>query len=209
MVWSGQSHSEEPVTELSVANQFVYGWSPDGQQLLLSVERGDTHLHEIWLVPSESMKSRAAIVGRKIISDPGYDLYQPHFSPDGQWIVFEAIQQAPSLESILYVMPAGGGSWSRVSQGKHWDDKPCWSPDGRSIYFVSGEGGFFNVWGVRFDPTKGTSVGDAYRITMLENPGRMIPNVINLVALSLNQNKLVLTVEERSGGIWELDNVDQ
>jgi Tol biopolymer transport system component/DNA-binding winged helix-turn-helix (wHTH) protein len=209
MVWSGQSHSEEPVTELSVANQFVYGWSPDGQQLLLSVERGDTHLHEIWLVPSESMKSRAAIVGRKIISDPAYDLYQPHFSPDGQWIVFEAIQQAPSLESILYVMPAGGGSWSRVSQGKHWDDKPCWSPDGRSIYFVSGEGGFFNVWGVRFDPTKGTSVGDAYRITMLENPGRMIPNVINLVALSLNQNKLVLTVEERSGGIWELDNVDQ
>jgi Tol biopolymer transport system component/DNA-binding winged helix-turn-helix (wHTH) protein len=209
MVWSGQSRNEEPATESRTADQYVYDWSPDGQRLLVSIERSDDHLHEIWLMPVTAGEAHAEPAAQKIISDSGYDLFQPHFSPDGRWIVFEAIRQAPKIESILYVMPAGGGPWSRISQGKYWDDKPCWAPDGKTIYFVSGGGGFFNVWGIRFDQATGKSVGKAFRITALENPGRMIPNTISLVGLSLNQNKLVLTVEERSGGIWVLDNVDQ
>ena len=31
---------------------------------------------------------------RKIISDPAYDLFQPRYSPDGRWIVFEAIKDS-------------------------------------------------------------------------------------------------------------------
>jgi len=37
----------------------------------------------------------------------------------------------------------------------------------------------------------------------------MIPQRISLVALSLSQDKLVLTTEEVSGSIWVLDNVDR
>jgi hypothetical protein len=36
-----------------------------------------------------------------------------------------------------------------------------------------------------------------------------IPRWIPAVDLSLNQQKLVLTMEEVSGGIWVLDNVDR
>jgi len=75
------------------------------------------------------------------------------------------------------------------------------------IYFLSARGGFFNVWGIRFDSTNGKPVGDAFRVTAFENPGLMIPDSIPLVDLSLNQDKLVLTMEERSGSIWMLDNV--
>ena len=40
-----------------------------------------------------------------------------------------------------------------------WADKPRWSPDGRTIYFVSRRvTGFLNVWGIRFDQTKGEPV---------------------------------------------------
>jgi hypothetical protein len=35
----------------------------------------------------------------------------------------------------------------------------------------------------------------------------MIPNWIPIVELSLNQEKLVLTMAEVSGSIWVLDNV--
>jgi hypothetical protein len=50
-------------------------------------------------------------------------------------------------------------------------------------------------------------VGEAFRVTAFENPGLMIPDLIPLVQLSLNQDKLMLTLEERSGSIWVLDNV--
>ena len=161
---------------------------------------------EIWRLPVVAAGSHAEPEARKIIADPAYDLFQSHFSPDGRWIVFEAIRFSP-VESTLYVMPAAGGPWTLISKGKPWDDKPNWSPDGKTIYFVSARSGFFNVWGIRFDSTKGRSVGEAFRVTAFENPGLMIPDLIPLVQLSLNQDKLVLTMEERSGSIWVLDNV--
>jgi hypothetical protein len=37
----------------------------------------------------------------------------------------------------------------------------------------------------------------------------MIPNAIPLVGLSVTQDKVAVTVEERSSSIWVLDNVDQ
>ena len=46
-------------------------------------------------------------------------------------------------------------------------------------------------------------------MTAFENPSLMIPDRIAFVALSLNQNRLVLTMEEVSGSIWVLDDVDR
>jgi hypothetical protein len=106
-------------------------------------------------------------------------------------------------------MPAAGGPWTRITDGKHWDDKPRWSPDGRKIYFVSGRGGFFNVWGIHFDFSKGKPVGEPFRVTAFENPAMMLADWIPNVGFSLTQDKLVLTMEERSGSIWVLDNVDR
>jgi hypothetical protein len=67
----------------------------------------------------------------------------------------------------------------------------------------------YNIWGIRFDPTNGQPVGEAFRVTAFENPSLMIPEKITLVGLSLTRDKLVLAMEERSGGIWMLDNVDR
>ena len=106
-------------------------------------------------------------------------------------------------------MPTSGGPWTRISEGKDWDDKPSWAPDGKTIYFVSNAGGFFNVWGIRFDPGKGKPVGEPFRVTAFEKPSLMIPNAIEAVGFSVTQDKLVVTVEERSGSIWVLDNVDR
>jgi hypothetical protein len=48
----------------------------------------------------------------------------------------------------------------------------------------------------------GQPVLKAFRVTAFENPSLMIPDKINLVELSLTQDKLVLTrMEDRSGSI--------
>jgi hypothetical protein len=93
--------------------------------------------------------------------------------------------------------------------GKRWDDKPHWSPDGKMIYLLSARSGFFNVWAIRFDPVRGEPVGDPFAVTALDSPSQMVPKFIPTIALSLTQDRLVLTVAQESGDIWVLDNVDR
>jgi len=204
MVWSGQSHDEEPLTTVSNTDRTIYDWSQDGKWLLVS--QGTPQANGIWLLPVASAP-HAETAAQEITSDPAYELYQPHFSPNGRWIVFEAVAKSPNRESALYVVPVSGRPWTRITEGKQWDDKPRWSPDGRTIYFVTGRGGFFNVWGIHFDPTVGKTVGQPFQVSNFESPRLMIPRWIPPVGMSLNQDKLVLTMAEESGSIWVLDNV--
>ena len=205
MIWSSQDRNEEPLTEPGHFEQFPFDWTPDGKWLLVSGTNHDTHRDEIWRLPAVK-SARADAVGKKLLGDAGYDFYQSHYSPDGQWIVFEGVQ---NTQSILYVMPSNGGAWNRITDGKHWDDKPRWSPDGKVIYFLSERSGFFNAWGVHFDPMTGKSVGKLFPVTSFESPSLMVPIRIPGVDISLNREKLVLTLEERSGSIWVLDNLDR
>jgi Tol biopolymer transport system component/DNA-binding winged helix-turn-helix (wHTH) protein len=208
MIWSSQTHREEPLSTWSDIQRFAADWSSDGAWLLtLQIATGAKS--EVWLVPVAAAP-HAETAARKIISDPKYGIYQPHFSPNARWIVFVAGANSPTVaELTLYVVPAAGGAWTRITDGKYWDDKPCWSPDGKTIYFLSRRGGVFNVWGIHFDPVGGKPVGEPFRVSAFEELGLMIPKFIPPVELSINENKLVLNMAEVSGGIWVLDNVDR
>ena len=129
--------------------------------------------------------------------------------PGRSWVVFQGItHRLDRDESAIYVVPANGGSWTRITTGTHWDDKPRWSPDGKSIYFISERGGFFNVFGVRFDPAGGKPVGDIFQITQFHDPSLMMAKSVPKLGLSITQNRLVVTVSQSSGNIWVLDNLD-
>jgi len=201
MVWSGQTHEEEPLVAPNTLGT-PYQLSRDGKWLLTYKSTG------LWLVPFPSSQ-HFETVAKSIASNPAYQLFQPHISPDGRWIVFEAVANPPNPESALYVVPASGGPWTRITDGKHWDDKPRWSPDGKTIYFVSRPGGFFNVWGIRFDPSTGKTVGQPFQISKFDSQRLKILEAIPHVGMSLTQDKLVLTMAQESGNIWVLDNVDR
>lgn len=130
-------------------------------------------------------------------------------SPDQRWISFNALNATGPAGSTIYVVPASGGEWIRITGDRYWDDKPRWSPDGRTIYFISNRTGFFNVWGARFNPANGRPVGEPFRVTDFESPGQMIPPVLALTEISLAADRLVLDITEASGNIWILDNVDK
>jgi Tol biopolymer transport system component/DNA-binding winged helix-turn-helix (wHTH) protein len=208
-VWSAESHNEAPLTTATSKFLGIGGWSPDGSSLLVSKIGETDRTYGIWMVPLDGAPD-AEKKARKLVYDPAYHLFQGHFSPNGRWIVFEAFRSKPSgAESTLYVVPTSGGPWTRITDGKHWDDKPNWSPDGKTIYFVSGRPGFFNLWGIRFDPVRGHRVGEPFRVTRFESPGLMIPEPIQNVELSLTQDRLALTMAKTSGSIWILDSVDR
>jgi dipeptidyl aminopeptidase/acylaminoacyl peptidase len=146
---------------------------------------------------------------RIVISHTEYSLWQPRFSPDEQWICFNVLKATESGVSTIYVAPAQDGEWTPVTEGKYWEGKGRWSPDGRTIYFVSNRTGFFNVWGIRFDPRAGKPVGEAFQVTDFESPAQMVLPLLGRLEMALALDRLVLPVMEVSGSIWILENVDQ
>jgi Tol biopolymer transport system component len=202
VIWSRESHEERVIVDGGEYN--LYGWMPNGQKLIMSKWNDRTQKAEIWLFPLGEAPPE------KIAATPEYFLFQGQCSSDGRWIVFEAIRDVPSgRESTIYVVPATGGQWIRITNSKQWDDKPRWSPDGRTIYFVSGRGGFYNVWGVRFDSANGRAKGAPFRVTNFDSPAFMVPSFIPDVGLSIAAGRLAITTSQSSGGIWVLNNIDE
>jgi len=142
-----------------------------------------------------------------VASHPELNLWQGRFSPDCRWISFNAINPAEAGASAIYAVPVSGGQWTTITDGKWFDDKPRWAPDGRLVYFVSNRTGFINVWGRRFDPARGTPVGEPFQVTRFQSSAQQM--VSQSLGMAVTRDRLVLSVASLSGELWILDNVDR
>ena len=118
---SADSGAKQPLTTSGMTYRAPYDWSGDGRWILGACEHGPLGLRSVCLLPV-SGAPRAEAQMRVIASDPERNLFQGTFSPDEDWIAFEAADR--STASTIYVVDADGRRWIPITEGAFWDDKP-------------------------------------------------------------------------------------
>lgn len=115
-------------------------WSLDGKEILFVSNRG--HIHGtggFW-----RMKAEPGAEAREIHYEETNWKARPDFSPDGSRLVYSSYLGRQWHQ--LWLMPAIGGDAFPISYGE-WDETNVrWSPDGKTLAFISNRNGNTDLW---------------------------------------------------------------
>ena len=113
-------------------------YSPDGKYIYYNGSQSGTM--QIWRMKPDGS-------GKEQLTFDEYNNWFPHISPDGKWIVYISfpseipVNDHPSYKRVtLKLMPVSGGAPRVIAYlygGQGTINVPSWSPDSKSIAFVS------------------------------------------------------------------------
>jgi eukaryotic-like serine/threonine-protein kinase len=182
-------------------------WSRDGSKMLGSrngVTRNEEHSAIVELPANAGAESDQA---QDLLTDTEHNLWQVRYSPNGRYIVFNAVRRGDGNVSTLGLIPAAGkaASWVRLTDGKFWDDKPIWSDDGKWIYFYSDRSQWYNIWRMPFDPAQGRVTGPPLQVTDYHDRALMLSPVVSGTDWRMRGGYLFLPLMESTGAVWVLE----
>lgn len=78
----------------------------------------------------------------------------PQISPDGKWIAYTVTsvdKEKNSKDSNIWILPVSGGEARQITRTPASDTRPRWSPDSKSIAFVSAQSGTSQIYVLPLD----------------------------------------------------------
>ena len=179
---------------------YQLAWSPDGQSLAISGSSGG--LGGLYLYSFKTKKLER-------LTDERYAALQPAWSPDGKTIAF-ATDRGPatdfdsleygSMQIALYDMDTKEINTVVLAENaKHIN--PQFSPDGRSIFFLSNPDGISNLY--RYD----RSEDKFYKITDIATGVSGLTELSPALSVASGNGRIVFTVFDRMNyDVYELDS---
>jgi Tol biopolymer transport system component len=131
-----------------------FDWSPDAGSILALRGIIPDNVKELVLI---STKDSSVRVLKKIESGP-YVLTRASFSPDGRSIAFSLVNDGNPPQSEMYIMNADGRNEVVVARHPAEDELLAWTPDGKSLLFLSDRSGTWDIWSIRI--IEGKQQGD-------------------------------------------------
>jgi hypothetical protein len=132
-------------------------------------------------------------------------LYRGRFSPDAQWVAFDAALDK-SLNKRVFISQIRDGhgtseaNWIAVTDGLQVDAYVAWSPDGNLLYFLSERDGFRCIWAQRLTPATKQPNGAPFPVRHFHNARESLARVdrFDLVGLSAARDKVVFSMSEQT-----------
>src|SRR4051812_27686054 len=175
-------------------------WSPDGKTIAFSGQHGG--LSDLYLV------DRAAGSVQQLTDDRYADI-QPTWSPDGRTIAFSTdrgpqtdfttMTFSPLQLATIDVATGRISVFSPFSRGKHIN--PQYSPDGRSLFFISDQDGFADIYRLQI------ASGAVSRVTRLSTGVSGITDISPALTVAPSTGRMLFSVFQDQGySVFALDS---
>jgi Tol biopolymer transport system component len=175
----------------------TWGFSLDNRLVLYGRYADRSAIHAFDLVARRD---------RVILRGSHSSLFQAYFSPDDQWLVFEAVDGNRSrlfISPIRHDSAAPEAAWIPIGETDGWADKPRWSPDGNLVYFVSHRNGFRCIWAQRLSPRTKQPLGAPFPVVHFHATRLGMQNVgLATLEISVGRDRLAFNLGELTGNIW-------
>lgn len=182
------------------------GWFDDEAGLLYS----DVHMKDILMYSLSDHQPRKLLSS----SNPNEYLAEASWSPTNQYLLFtltvEKSEDAKTRDvngqvfAIHFPRGAKAPDSDRIQiTTDSSNEKPRWSGDGKTIFYLSNRDGHWCLWGRHFDPASGRAVGNPFEVKDYHNPD-FTPYTIDSAELNLSVagNLLYVNVSKNSGKIY-------
>jgi dipeptidyl aminopeptidase/acylaminoacyl peptidase len=140
--WPAQTRPDRKLPEpwspellVGVNRVHHHALSPKGEQIAFIWEREGNS--DLWLARADG----ADWPQRLTFDRPAQSYWSdasPRWSPDSQWLVYVS-------QSDIWAVPTVGGKARRLTDYRHGDSSPIFSPDGERVYYLSGRKVFHNL----------------------------------------------------------------
>ena len=94
----------------------------------------------------------------------------PQVSRDGRWVMFSAVDvnlEENTRKPHLWIVPSAGGESRQITTGQAGENRGRFSPDGKSILYVSSAVAGSQIWIAGFDSQSGAITGEARQLTSI------------------------------------------